>query len=518
MRHRRLVFRVIFLSLTMEILAGLGVRLSSAQSASHAEPSEIIDIDVNAPSHAFPHFWEQTFGSGRAILTLRESYRNDLRAVKRATDFQYVRFHAIFHDEVGVYDEDEHGSPLYNFSYVDQIYDGLLQNHVRPFVEISFMPRKLSSNPKTNHPFWYKPNVEPPKDWAKWDELIQQFAKHLVQRYGEDEVARWYFEVWNEPNIDFWAGAPKQETYYDLYDHTARALKVVSSRLRVGGPSTAAADWIDTFLAHVASENAPIDFVSSHGYADDTVENLFHTHEDIPMDGRVCRAIDKVHSQIASSRRPNLPLMWTEWNVPSFGRLHARDTVYVGAAVADDIRQCDGLVNMMSFWTFSDVFEEGGPKMEPFDGGFGLVAMGGMRKPSYAGFALLHKLGTQRLNNSGGDVLVTRRDDGTLVVALWNLVDPDRQGSDKSMHLKFRGIPAGAHATIQYVDSRHGNSLAAYRAMGSPRYPSREQVREVNHAADLAAAQPISMHDGAVDLKLSPDALALLELSAASGK
>ena len=144
-----------------------------------------------------------------------------LREVKQITGFQYVRFHAILHDEVGVYDEDKDGKPIYNFSYVDQIYDGLLAAGVKPFVEISFMPKKLASRAETLQAFWYKPNVTPPKDYAKWDDMITQFCTHLVERYGIDEVASWYFEVWNEPNIDFWAGNPKQETYFELYDHTA---------------------------------------------------------------------------------------------------------------------------------------------------------------------------------------------------------------------------------------------------------------------------------------------------------
>ncbi len=333
-----------------------------------------IMIDATAPEAPLPHFWEEMFGSGRAILALRESYRDDLREVKKATGFQYVRFHNILHDEVGVYDEDDQGKPIYNFTYVDQIYDGLLKNGVRPVVEISFMPKKLASDPNALHPFWYKQNVSPPKDYAKWDDLIRHFAQHLVDRYGLGEVSQWYFEVWNEPNIDFWAGNPKQPTYFELYDHTARALKTVSPLLRVGGPSTAAADWVDAFLAHCAKQNVPVDFVSSHGYADDTVENLFHTSEQIPMNQRVCRAIGKVRGQIKESPFPKLPLFWTEWNVR--GDHELRDTTYVASALAYDIAQCDGLVDMMSYWTFDDVFEEGGVPADPMHGGFGLIAVG----------------------------------------------------------------------------------------------------------------------------------------------
>jgi xylan 1,4-beta-xylosidase len=475
--------------------------------------SETVIIDAHAPAHPFPHFWERMFGSGRAILTLRESYRSDLREVKKVTQFSYVRFHNILHDEVGVYNEDDQGNPVYNFSYVDQIYDGLLNNGVRPFVEISFMPRKLALRQDV-HPFWYKPIVSPPKDYRKWDDLLRAFARHLVDRYGLDEVAQWYFEVWNEPNIDFWTGDPKQATYFELYDHTAQALKSLSPRLRVGGPATSSAHWIDAFLQHVVAEKIPTDFISSHGYGDDLVEDLFGTSEDIPMDQRVCRAIKKVHDQIAASARPNLPLMWTEWNVPSFGPLKSRDTIYVGSALADDIRQCDGLVNMMSFWTFSDVFEENGPKREPFDGGFGLVALGGIKKPSYSAFALLHKLGDERISQESSDILVTRRRDGTLVVAVWNLVDPDKKGTLRSVNLDIRGVPPDSRVQLSRVDAEHGNSLAAYKEMGSPRYPTPAQVRDINRATEIPPPQTLRLSKGAIQLELTENSILLLEVPA----
>ena len=481
---------------------------------------EVISISAKAPTSPFPHFWEKTFGSGRAILSLRESYRTDLRAVKAVTDFEYVRFHAIFHDETGVYDEDDQGHPLYNFSYIDQIYDGLLSNGVRPFVEISFMPKKLAARQDV-HPFWYKQIVAPPKDYAKWDDLIHEFGQHLVQRYGINEVSQWYFEVWNEPNIDFWSGDPKQTTYFELYDHTARTLKIVDPRLRVGGPSTAAADWIPAFLKHVHEHNTPIDFVSTHAYADDTVENLFHSQKElgaavpgeIPVDQRVCRAIQKVHGEIATSASPSLPLMWTEWNVPSFGdEFKARDSIYVGAALADDIRQCDGLVDMMSYWTFSDVFEENGPVREPFYGGFGLIAAGGIRKPSYNAFALLHQLGKTRLSNASAQTLVTRREDGHVVVAMWNLVDPDRKGSPRALEIQFSDVKKNARVRIQQLDEKHGNVLASYAALGKPRYPTPTQIAEMNRAGALPPPETTTLHDGAISKEIPVNGLLLLEI------
>jgi len=469
---------------------------------------EKIEVNAQAPATPFPHFWEQMFGSGRANLSLRESYRNDLRAVKQITDFRYVRFHAILHDENGVYNEDEHGNPVYNFAYVDQIYDGLLKNGVRPVVEISFMPKKLAFNPDALHPFWYKQNVSPPKSWEAWDGLMTHFAQHLVDRYGIDEVAQWYFEVWNEPNIDFWNGIPRKQSYFELYAHTARDLKSVSPRLRVGGPATAAAAWVDDFLKYASDNHVPVDFVSSHGYADDTVENLFGTNEDIPMDDRVCRAIAKVRKQIQASAMPHLPLFWTEWNVQ--GMNESRDTSFVGTGLANTIRECDGLVDMMSFWTFSDVFEEGGPIPRPFEGNFGLRAKGGINKPSYYAFALLHQLGDQRIANPSKDVIVTKRPDGTLALAVWNIVDPDKTGSEKDIEMAFRGVPANAAISISRVDNTHENTLAAYKKMGSPLDPTETQVEALNRETALGAPERFTLTDGKLDLKLDPNALLLI--------
>lgn len=498
------------------VLAAVSLALSTISCAGWGQSATTaIPIDANAPASPFPHFWEQMFGSGHAVLALRDNYREDLREVHDQVGLRYVRFHGIFDDEAGVYDEDAKGNPLYNFSYVDQIYDGLLAEGVRPVVEIGFMPYKLASR-QSIQGFWYKPNVAPPKDYAKWDGLIRAFAQHLVDRYGIGEVSQWYFEVWNEPNIDFWAGEPKQATYFELYDHTARALKAVSSSLRVGGPASSSAHWIPAFLDHVSKEHVPVDFVSTHGYADDTVRDLFGTNENIPMRDRVCRAVEKVHDEIRSSALPTLPLLWTEWNVPSYGNLNARDSWYVGPALARDISQCDGSVKMMSWWTFDDVFEEEGVTRQPFDGGFGLIAAERIKKPSFYDFSLLHSLGELRLANQASNLLVTRRKDGALVVAAWNLVDMDKvaEGTPLTMRLAFKGVAPGASVSIQRVDKMHGNPMTAYRAMGSPRYPTRAQIAALNKASALPAPEEERLVNGVLKLTLPVNGLAVIELAA----
>ncbi len=472
---------------------------------------EVITVDLSAPSHAFPHFWEHMFGSGRAILSLREGYRDDLRAVENVTDFQYVRFHAILDDEVGVYDEDAQGNPVYKFSYVDQIYDGLLQNRIRPFVELSFMPNKLAAK-DIHQAFWYKPNVSPPKDWARWEGLIHQFVQHVVDRYSIDEVAQWYFEVWNEPNIDFWAGDPKQDTYWQLYDHAAAAVKSVSPRLRVGGPATAQAAWVDAFIQHCAQNHVPVDFVSSHVYGNDTADNVFHTNENIPRDKMVCRAVKKVHDEVVHSARPNLPFILSEFNATYSTDTAITDSTYMGPWMADTIRQCDGFVTEMSYWTFSDVFEEQGVVKKPFYGGFGLIAEGGIPKPAYAAFQVLHQLGDRRIALNSDDALATRRPDGTVVLALWNLVPPDQNGSTKAVTIHFKNSGDMHRVSISRVDHDHGDPRPAYEKMGSPAYPTQAQLQELRQAAQLPSPEVESLKDGELKITLPPQGLAVIEM------
>jgi xylan 1,4-beta-xylosidase len=494
---------------TLQILTATFLALCTAA----AQPTHELTLAVNpsAPAHPFPHFWEQAFGSGRAILSLRDSYRQDLRAAKLITGFRYVRFHAIFHDEVGMYDEDAQGQPVYNFSYVDQIYDGLLANGVRPFVELSFMPKKLAAK-ELLHPFWYKQNVSPPKDWAKWDGLITEFTKHLLARYGADEISHWYFEVWNEPNIDFWGGEPKQATYWELYDHTARALKAAAPGARIGGPATAQAAWVDVFIRHCAENHVPVDFVSTHVYGNDKAQDVFNTNENIPRNQMVPRAVRKVHDQIKASPLPNLPLLWSEFNASYMNEPAVTDALYMGPWLADTIRQCDGLVDVLAYWTFSDVFEEQGVVKTPFYGGFGLLSVGGIPKPAFNTFTLLHLLGEERIELDADWALLTRRKDGALVLAVWNYSPPDQPGPPKEVSLTFAGLKSN-HCLIHRVDATHCDFHAAYEKMGAPRYPTQVQLQQLRTAAELGSPEAHRLSHSKLNLTLPAYGLAVIEVA-----
>ena len=504
-------------------LLALTLATGSAYAATDTTPDTVqIKVDARAKSTPFPHYWEQMFGSGRAVLALRDNYRQDLSAVHEATGFSYVRFHGIFNDDVGLFQLGKDGKPVYNFSYIDQIYDGLLERGVKPFVELSFMPSAMTSDPKALQEFWYHPNIAPPKDYALWDGMMTAFAKHLIERYGIDEVSSWYFEVWNEPNIGFWAGRPEQSTYFTLYDHTARALKAVSPRLRVGGPSTAQGAWVGEFLKHTKQDNVPVDFVSSHIYGDDTAQNVFHTSENIPRADMVCRTVDNIHKQVLASAYPKIPFIMSEFNASYANLPNVTDTVYMGPWMANTIRECAGKVDIMSYWSFSDVFEEQGIVKTPFYGGFGLFAADRIAKPAYNAFAMLHRLGDQRFEVKTDSALVTRRADGTLVLAVWNYAPPvgntaeytvgKPEGAVKHYRIDVKSLAADAKATVWRLDEEHGNVVASYDTMGRPAFPSREQIAQLRDAAKPSAPEQLALKNGELDLDIPPQGLVLIEL------
>ncbi len=370
--------------------------------------------------------------------------------------------------------------------YVDEIYDGLLENNIRPFVELSFMPKKLALN-LTPHPFWYKPYPSPPREPEKWAALITAFTRHLEERYGKQEVAKWYFEVWNEPNIDFWNGRPAQQTYFDLYDVTAKAVKNVDSALRVGGPATAQAAWIDAFIAHCTEKHVPFDFVSTHVYGNDTAQDVFGESRKIARRDMVAAAEKKVFDQVKASAAPNTPIIWSEYNATYMNQPQVTDSAFMGPWLANHISESDGLVTLISYWCFSDVFEEQGVVKTPFYGGYGLMAERHIPKAAFRAFELLHSLGDERMAVESENALITKTKENHVVMALWNYAEPDENVPAKTFQLQVKNMKARKYR-IRMVGPANGSALEAWKKMGSPALPSKEQVQALIAASQIAPA------------------------------
>jgi xylan 1,4-beta-xylosidase len=341
---------------------------------------------------------------------------------------------------------------------------------------------------------------------------MASFARHLIARYGIDEVAQWYFEVWNEPNAGFWGGKPYQPTYFELYEHTARALKGVSARLRVGGPATAQAAWAGEFIRHCQAHGIPLDFVSSHAYANDDSQDIFQNDMPVPRDEMVCRAVRKVHDEIKASPLPQLPLIWSEYNASYANEPNVTDSVYMGPWLAATVSRCDGLTQAMAYWTFSDVFEENGVVRRPFYGGYGLVAEHDIPKPAYNAFALLHRLGERRLPLHSDAALATRRRDGALVIALWNYAPPGPAGAAQLFQLELRGLSRGASARLYRLDRDHGNVLKDFEAMGRPDYPNTMQIAALRQAAILPPPEAVPIVAGRITVEIPSQGLVLIEV------
>ena len=464
------------------------------------------------PAKHFEHYWEHTIGSGHAPLALRADWQTQMRRCHDELGFQHVRFHALLSDEMFTL-TCQNEQLLYSFFNADQIIDFLLSIGMRPFIELSFMPDTLASGNTTV--FSYRGNVTPPRDYDRWATLIQKIAGHWVDRYGLEEVRQWFFEVWNEPNLKaFWTGT--QPEYFQFYRRTAEAIKAVEPTLRVGGPATADNSWIQEFLDFCNTNSVPVDFVSTHHYPTDafglpgadTVTQLEHTPRD-DMRAEVAKSRDEARG---------LPLYYTEWNISSNPRDPLHDEPFAAAFATRIIMEARGLVQGYSYWTFSDIFSENYFPSVPFHGGFGLLNLQGIAKPSYRAFQLLHNLGTEFLEVHGAHETVDAwavRKDKSLSIILTNLAMPRHPIQTELVSLRLSGAPAPLSAYIERVDEDHANPRKLWRTMGQPEYLSSLQLSQLEAASVLTRETlPLILSNGTIDLKvdLPPQSVASITI------
>jgi xylan 1,4-beta-xylosidase len=465
---------------------------------------------LSASSSRLPHVWEHTVGSCHAPLALRADWQQQLRRCHNEMGFHYVRFHGLLCDDVGTLVRS--GEQLiYSFFNADRIVDFLRSIDMRPFVELSFMPRALASGEATV--FSYRGNITPPADYRQWAELIRRLVQHWVERYGVDEVRRWYFEVWNEPNLRiFWTGTQSQ--YFELYRHTVEAIKTVDAALRVGGPATAANAWLPEFLDFCRRNKLPVDFLSTHHYPNDPVWSEAQDAESQLADSK--RGILREMAREARHQAGDLPLLYTEWNASSNLRYPRQDEPYSAAFCAKSALEASDLVQAYAFWTFSDIFEESYFPSLPFHGGFGLLTLHGVPKPVYRAFELLHRLGEERLPIEGAhatvDASATRRGD-RLVVLLTNHALPRQPITNQRVHLELQDAPPPRSASLERIDDNHANAKAAWKAMGEPEYLNETQIRQLEEASRLVGEAQTWRYEGRTahfDVELPPHAVAAL--------
>ncbi|HJS23460.1 MAG TPA: hypothetical protein VJ751_03755 [Pyrinomonadaceae bacterium] len=475
----------------------------TASVLAQTTPSRVIPVDYRRVKGTRDRFAHLTVGAGRVAEGLRADWQRDLAVVRRECGFEYLRMHGLLQDELGVYSEDKQGRPVYNFQYIDAVYDAILNTGMRPFVEFGFMPQRLASGEKTI--FWWKGNITPPRDYEKWERLVHALVQHWTTRYGRDEVRQWYFEVWNEPNLKdlFWSG--DQDEYFKLYDATVRAIKSVSREYRVGGPATAGRGWIREMIDHAAKKRAPLDFITTHDYGvtsgavdAEGTQQLFLD----PSPEAIVAGVREVRAQIKASAMPNLPLHYTEWSTSYSPRDPVHDAYISAAYILSRLKGSEGHAQSMSYWTFTDIFEENGPVPSPFHGGFGLINFQGLRKPSFYAYQFLHRLGAEELVSEDPNSWATRGGGGVQVL-FWNYTPPQTKESNQvyfrrdlpsktigETRVGVVGLPRGSYTLNVYRIGYSVNDVYTdYFKMDSPATLTREQVRALAQRND---GRPVS--------------------------
>jgi xylan 1,4-beta-xylosidase len=452
----------------------------------------IISLDFKKEKGSFNTSFKECVGAGRANEGLRADWQQQLATVRKECGFKYIRMHGLLTDDMAVYREDRNGNPEYNYQYVDALYDYILSIGMKPFVELGFMPGALASGNKTI--FWWRGNVTPPKDYKKWEGLIRNLTQHFTERYGTDEIKTWYFEVWNEPNLKdgFWAGS--QEDYFKLYQYSAQAIKSVNKVYKVGGPATAGAAWVPEMINFCSKNAVPIDFISTHAYG---VKQGF-----LDEYGSTGTVLDKnkesvsgdvwnSRKQIQNSAIPGLELHYTEWSSSYTPADPIHDSYHEAAYILEKLKQTGSAANSMSYWTFTDIFEEPGPRFTPFHGGFGLLNTQGIKKPAFFAYSFLNKLGETEIADQDNSSWACKNKKGDVQVLLWNYTYtlPDSVNNQSyyirdlpakqkgEVELAIAGMPKGKYRLEVYQTGYKVNdAYSNYLSFNKPNQLSKTQV------------------------------------------
>ena len=466
-------------------------------------PTVEVTVDVVAAGTELAKPWVPMIGSERLsqlLCTDRTGgheigveLEDALRRMHDEIGVRTVRAHAIFHDDTHVITDSG-----YDFSVVDTIYDKLLAIGLRPVVELGFMPRELASDPSKTV-FEYGAIISPPASYDAWYDLVRALVQHLVDRYGLDEVLTWDFEVWNEANLEvFWSGTKTE--WLQLYDVSAAAVKSVDPRLAVGGPSSAAAGWVDDLLDHTKRYGTPVDFVSTHTYGSP------------PLD---------VRASLERHGYGDARILWTEWGVTPRHFNPINDSVFSAVFLLRGMRSAAGRIDALSYWVASDHFEELGRPPRFLHGGFGLQTVGGLAKPRYHAMTMLSRLGPVELpvtyDGDGAGSLVeawASRDRDRIAVLLWNLT-LDQSKADgaaeltRNIRVQLPGMDPSWEATATTLAI--GTADLATAAVGLPDWPTDDELAELAERTQLVST-PLEWNGSAVEVMLPMPAAVLLEL------
>ena len=510
----------------------LFIAILTCTTTAHSQQTtpRVIVADITHTTGPVDRFFDLSVGSDYPGTLIRDDSQAQLKLAVEELGFRYIRFHAIFHDVLKTV-RVEKGKTVYDWQGIDRLYDDLLARHIKPFVELGFTPEALATS--KNSIFYWHGNTSHPNPQG-WHDLVDAFIRHIEQRYGKDEVRTWFFEVWNEPNLSgFWEGGD-QKAYFELYDLTSNTIKAIDPALRVGGPSTAGAAWVPEFLAHVKQSGAAVDFITTHTYGVDGGFLDENGHDDTklsPSPDAIIGDVRRVRQQISASTFPQLPLYFTEWSTSYTPRDSVHDSYISAAYILSKLKACEGLVQGMSYWTYTDLFEEPGPPTASFQGGFGLLNREGIRKPAYFAYKYLRALQGNTIPSNDPQAMMAIHD-GIVTAVVWDFEQPEQKVSNRPfytrlvpshpaapVHLKLTHLAPGAAYRLQvHRTGFHANdAYSAYIEMGSPKDLNPDQVARLNELTrDLPEKNQVvrSGTDGVleIDLPMNSNDILLIDL------
>ncbi len=467
-------------------------------------------IVITEKSEAFFHNnVDFCVGTGRMGLALTQEYQDQLKLVQEEIGFRHIRGHGLFCDDMAIYQEYEEDGVTkaeYNFTYLDRVMDSYRNVGISPFLELGFMPYKMARG--TQKLFYWQGNTTPPKDYKAWTNMVQALLRHLMERYGADEVTKWPIEVWNEPNLaGFWENADMPE-YFKLFHATFDAVKAVDPRFLVGGPAVCGGTdekWIRAFMEYCRDHKLAVDFVTRHHYTIEQPTDIGHyaySELMLPEDGfanlRTTRDIIDSFSEYKG-----LPIHITEFNTSYTSRGVIHDTNRNAALIAQQLSRLGDVNESYSYWTFGDVFEEAGVPFTPFHGGFGLVADGCIPKPTFWTFAFFKKLkeGGGACVYKDDDLVLMKRGDGSYRGVAWNTA-----GHSQKLRLSLPAKNGEYCFLTKTVDEKTCNPLKVWHDLGEPSCLTEEQRKLLVEAAKpFIRTKRKKAEEGQLCVKLEPE-------------
>ncbi|EQK43195.1 bacterial regulatory helix-turn-helix s, AraC family protein [[Clostridium] bifermentans ATCC 638] len=472
----------------------------------------VVHVDASKTIKSINNTWKNLITIGKAKEGLMKDVQEHLIEIQSKIGFKYIRFHGIFDDSMMVYDE-KNNNPSFNFTYIDKLFDFLLSINLKPFVELGFMPSKLALN--TNKSIFYtKSVISEPKDIKLWNLLVENFIRHCVNKYGFEEVSSWYFEVWNEPDIDSVFGFNKEEYYNEFFKETYNTIKSVNSNFKVGGPSILGYNilknnWLEIYLNYCIENNCIPDFITFHSYP---VEYLDRSVTEYLLNNelKICISknvnylsvvINKIKEILKRFKLENTSIYMTEWNSTPSHRDLTNDTLYKASYITKNIIENLDKLDGFGYWAATDLLEEFRIDEDLFHGGLGLILNNGIKKSAFYAYELLNKLG-DKLIDIGDCYIVTKQFD-TYQIMIYNYCHFDNiysrgdisqiskidrynvfKNIEKNITINLKNIESGEYLFKEYkISKEHGSSFDTWVNMGSPDYLDEEDVAYINNSS-----------------------------------